>query len=45
LRKAGREAEAQATLVDVVRQMKRAPRFAGKVQAKWIAMAEAALRA
>src|SRR4029077_5382223 len=45
LRKAGREAEAQVVLVDVVRQMKRAPRFARKVQAEWIAMAEAALRA
>jgi hypothetical protein len=44
LRKAGREAEAQAVLADVVRQMRRAPKFARKVQAQWISMAEAALR-
>jgi hypothetical protein len=45
LRKAGREAEARAVLADVVQRMRRAPRFARKVQAQWIAMAEAALRA
>ena len=45
LRKAGREAEARAALADVVQRMSKAPRFARKVQAQWIAMAEAALRA
>lgn len=45
LRKAGREAEARAALADVVLRMNKAPRFARKVQAQWIAMAEAALRA
>jgi len=45
LRKLGREAEARAVLADVVRQMNRAPKFARKVQAQWISMAEAALRA
>jgi hypothetical protein len=45
LRKVGREAEARAVLADVVQRMSRAPRFARKVQAQWIAMAEAALRA
>jgi len=44
LRKLGREAEARAVLADVVRQMSRAPKFARKVQAQWISMAEAALR-
>jgi hypothetical protein len=44
LRKLGRQAEAQAVLADVVRQMSRAPKFARKVQAQWISMAEAALR-
>jgi hypothetical protein len=44
LRKAGREAEARAALADVVLRMSKAPRFARKVQAQWIAMAEAALR-
>jgi len=44
LRKLGREAEARAVLADVVRQMSRAPKFARKVQAEWISMAEAALR-
>ena len=32
-------------LADVVRQMNRAPKFARKVQAQWISMAETALRA
>lgn len=45
LRKLGHEAEARAVLADVVRQMNRAPKFARKVQAQWISMAEAALRA
>jgi hypothetical protein len=45
LRKVGREAEARAVLADVVQRMSKAPRFARKVQAQWIAMAEAALRA
>lgn len=44
LRKVGREADAQAVLTDVVRRMSRAPKFARKVQAQWISMAEAALR-
>lgn len=44
LRKLGRETEARAALTEVVRQMRRAPQFARKVQAEWIAMAEAALR-
>jgi hypothetical protein len=44
LRKLGREAEARAILADVVRQMRRAPKFARKVQAQWVSMAEAALR-
>jgi hypothetical protein len=44
LRKLDREAEARAVLADVVRQMNRAPKFARKVQAEWISMAEAALR-
>jgi len=45
LRKAGREAKGRAALADVVQRMSKAPRFARKVQAQWIAMAEAALRA
>ena len=45
LRKLGREGEAQAVLADVVRQMRRAPKFARKTQAEWISRAEAALRA
>jgi hypothetical protein len=45
LRKLGREAEARAVLLDVIRQMSRAPKFARKTQAEWISMAEAALRA
>jgi hypothetical protein len=45
LRKAGREAEARTAFADVVLRMNKAPRFARKVQAQWIAMAEAALRA
>jgi hypothetical protein len=44
LRKLGREAEARSVLADVVRRMNRAPKFARKVQAQWISMAEAALR-
>ena len=44
LRKVGREGEARAVLADVIKQMSRAPRFARKVQAEWISMAEAALR-
>lgn len=44
LRNAGRETEAQAVFADVIRQMGRAPAFARKVQAPWIAMAQAALR-
>jgi hypothetical protein len=44
LRRLGREAEARAVLADVVLRMKRAPKFARKVQAEWISMAEAALR-
>ena len=31
-------------LTEVVKQMRRAPRFARKVQAEWISMAETALR-
>jgi hypothetical protein len=45
LRKLGREAEGRAVLMDVVRQMSRAPKFARKTQAEWISMAENALRA
>jgi hypothetical protein len=45
LRKVGREAEARTVLADVIRQMSRAPRHAQKVQAEWVSMAEAALRA
>jgi hypothetical protein len=45
LRKLGREAEARAVLADVVLRMSRAPKFARKIQAEWISMAEAALRA
>jgi hypothetical protein len=45
LRKLGREAEARAVLLDVIRQMSRAPKFARKTQAEWISMAENALRA
>jgi hypothetical protein len=44
LRKLGREAEARAVLADVVLRMSRAPKFARKIQAEWISMAEAALR-
>jgi hypothetical protein len=44
LRKLGRESEARAVLADVVLRMRRAPKFARKVQAEWISMAEAALR-
>jgi hypothetical protein len=44
LRKLGREAEARALLADVVLRMSRAPKFARKIQAEWISMAEAALR-
>jgi hypothetical protein len=45
LRKLGHEAEARGVLADVVHQMSRAPRYAQKVQAEWVSMAEAALRA
>jgi hypothetical protein len=45
LRRLGREAEARAVLADVIRQMSRAPRHAQKIQAEWVSMAEAALRA
>jgi hypothetical protein len=45
LRKLGREAEARDVLADVIRQMSRAPLYAQKVQAEWVSMAEAALRA
>jgi hypothetical protein len=45
LRRLGRESEARSVLADVVRQMSRAPRYARKLQAEWISMAEAALRA
>jgi hypothetical protein len=44
LRRLGREAEARVVLTDVVTQMRRAPKFARKTQAEWIAIAEAALR-
>jgi hypothetical protein len=44
LRKLGREAEARAVLADVILRMSRAPKFALKIQAEWISMAEAALR-
>jgi hypothetical protein len=44
LRRLGHEAEARAALAEVVKQMRRALRFARKVQAEWISMAEAALR-
>jgi hypothetical protein len=44
LRRLGREAEARTVLTDVVHQMRLAPKFARKVQAEWISMAEAALR-
>lgn len=44
LRKLGREAEARAVLADAVLRMSRAPKFARKIQAEWISMAEAALR-
>jgi hypothetical protein len=44
LRKLGREAEARAVLADMVLRMSRAPKFARKIQAEWISMAEAALR-
>jgi hypothetical protein len=45
LRRLGREAEARAVLAEVIRQMSRAPRHAQKIQAEWVSMAEAALRA
>jgi hypothetical protein len=45
LRKLGRESEARDVLLDVIRQMSRAPKFARKTQAEWISMAENALRA
>jgi hypothetical protein len=44
LRKLGRQAEARAVLADVVLRMSRAPKYARKIQAEWISMAEAALR-
>jgi hypothetical protein len=44
LRRLGREAEARAVLAEIVRQMSRAPKFARKVQAQWISLAETALR-
>jgi hypothetical protein len=44
LHKLGREAEARAVLADVILRMSRAPKFARKIQAEWISMAEAALR-
>jgi len=40
----GQHAAAKALLTDVLTQLRRAPKFARKTQAEWIAMAEKALR-
>src|SRR5262245_30863591 len=45
LSRLGRAGEAKRLFADVVAQMKRAPRYVRRMQATWIAAAEAALRA
>jgi len=44
LRDLGRHAEASALFADLVKQMRRAPRYVRKAQAEWIAIAEKELR-
>jgi hypothetical protein len=44
LRDLGRHAEATALFADLVKQMRRTPRYVRKAQAEWIAIAENALR-
>jgi hypothetical protein len=44
LAKAGRQAEAQILLTDVLARLKRAPKYVRRAQAEWIAAAEKALR-
>jgi hypothetical protein len=44
LRKLGREADARETLLDVVKRLELAPRYARKAQAEWLAMARQALK-
>jgi hypothetical protein len=44
LAKAGRQAEAQILLTDVLARLKRAPKYVRRAQAEWIALAEKALR-
>jgi hypothetical protein len=45
LSRLGREAEARLVFADIVASMQRAPQYVRKVQAEWIATAEAELRA
>jgi hypothetical protein len=45
LNRLGREAEGKTVLNDLLTHIRRAPKFARKVQAEWIGMAEKALRA
>jgi hypothetical protein len=45
LDRVGRQAEARALLNTLLTQMRRAPKFAQKTQAEWIALAEKTLRA